>query len=51
VAYDGESGLAAALSSRHDVAVVDLNLPGIDGVEAVTKTRRHWGAVPPVVVA
>lgn len=51
VACDGESGLAVALASRHDVAIVDLNLPGIDGGDVALEIRRHWGSAPPVLVA
>lgn len=51
VAYDGESALTAALSSRHDVAIIDLNLPGIDGGEVAAKIRTHWGSGSPVLVA
>jgi DNA-binding NarL/FixJ family response regulator len=39
-ASDGEAGLASALRLRPDVAVVDIGLPGIDGIE-LTRRIRH----------
>jgi len=38
-AGDGPSGLAAIVSHQPDVAVVDLGLPGIDGIEVTRRTR------------
>jgi DNA-binding response OmpR family regulator len=38
-ALDGESGLAAALREKPDVVVVDLMLPGIDGLEVCRALR------------
>ena len=35
VCGDAESGLAAALTLSADLVVLDVGLPGIDGVEAV----------------
>lgn len=38
-AGDGESGVALAVSRRPDVILMDVNLPGIDGVEALARLR------------
>lgn len=35
-AYDGESGLEAAKSGNHDLIILDLGLPGRDGLEIST---------------
>jgi DNA-binding NarL/FixJ family response regulator len=44
----GEASLAAVARLRPDLVLMDVNLPGIDGIEA---TRRMMlDAVPPVVV-
>jgi two-component system, NarL family, response regulator LiaR len=39
-ASDGEAGLAEALRLRPDVAVVDIGLPGLDGIELTRRIRR-----------
>ncbi len=49
VAADGPSGLALALESRPDVAVVDLMLPGLDGLELI-ETLRRKGVNTPVLI-
>ncbi|WP_179956950.1 response regulator transcription factor [Amycolatopsis anabasis] len=40
VALDGHRGLHLGLSRRHQVVVLDRMLPGIDGVDLVTRLRR-----------
>jgi two-component system OmpR family response regulator len=49
VAVDGPTGLALALESRPDVAVVDLMLPGLDGLELIETLRRR-GVNTPVLI-
>jgi DNA-binding response OmpR family regulator len=39
VAYDGEEGLAMAMDGTHDVIVLDILLPGIDGIEVCRSLR------------
>ncbi|WP_369138749.1 response regulator transcription factor [Modestobacter versicolor] len=39
-AADGASAVAATLTHRPDVLVIDLEMPGIDGLEAVADIRR-----------
>jgi DNA-binding NarL/FixJ family response regulator len=38
-ASDGPSGLEAIVTHRPDVAVIDLGLPGIDGIELTRRAR------------
>jgi DNA-binding response OmpR family regulator len=40
VAYDGEEGLAVATDSSHDVIVLDILLPAMDGYEVCRSLRR-----------
>ena len=49
VAADGESALQSARASRPDLVVLDLGLPGRDGLD-VTRELRRTSDVPIVVV-
>ena len=49
VAHDGEEGLALAMDGSHDVIVLDILLPGIDGVE-VCRTLRASRVDTPVLL-
>lgn len=40
-AEDGESAVAATLRHRPDVLVIDLEMPGVDGLGAVAEIRRE----------
>ena len=40
-AYDGEEGLAMALEGSHDVIVLDILLPEMDGIEVCQSLRRN----------
>ncbi|MEZ4865900.1 MAG: response regulator transcription factor [Caldilineaceae bacterium] len=48
-AYDGPSALAAARQSHPDLIVLDLNLPGMDGLD-VCRTLRHESDVPIIML-
>ncbi|WP_431930499.1 response regulator [Micromonospora sp. RP3T] len=39
-ATDGGTAIAATLRHRPDVLVIDLEMPGVDGLEAVAEIRR-----------
>ena len=41
LAHDGEDGLAMARDGSHDVIVLDVLLPGIDGIELCQTLRRE----------
>ncbi|HEU0000740.1 MAG TPA: response regulator transcription factor [Ktedonobacteraceae bacterium] len=41
VAYDGNAGLNLALSDTYDVVVLDVMLPGIDGLEICRQLRAE----------
>lgn len=40
VAHDGTEGLKAALEQRTDLIVLDLNLPGLDGLSILARLRE-----------
>lgn len=52
VAADGEQGLAAATGTPPDLILLDLNLPGVDGVEVcrLLRARPETSAVPIIMV-
>ena len=50
LAEDGEQALSLAASHLPDVVVLDLGLPGIDGVEVI-RGLRGWSKVPIVVLS
>ena len=41
LAHDGEDGLAMARDGSHDVIVLDVLLPGMDGIELCQTLRRE----------
>lgn len=49
-APDGESALAALADTRVDVVLLDLMLPGVDGLE-VCRTLRARGDLPIIIVS
>jgi two-component system, OmpR family, response regulator len=51
VASDGSRGLALALESRPDVAIVDLMLPGIDGLGLIETLRRKGVNIPVIILS
>ncbi len=49
-AENGRRGLALAASARPDLAIVDLGLPDIDGVEVI-RQLRDWSSIPVIVLS
>jgi two-component system KDP operon response regulator KdpE len=48
--HDGETALDLAVRNRPDVVILDLGLPGIDGVDVI-RGLRAWSAVPIIVLS
>jgi DNA-binding response OmpR family regulator len=49
IVADGEAGLDRALANEHDIVLLDLMLPGLDGLE-VCKRVRATSAVPVIML-
>ena len=49
IVADGALGLSRALAGEHDVVLLDLMLPGLDGLSVCQQLRRH-GAVPVIML-
>ncbi|HEY5859938.1 MAG TPA: response regulator [Actinomycetota bacterium] len=49
-APDGEAALATAAKERPDLAIIDLGLPGIDGIEVI-RGIRAWSEMPLLVLS
>jgi two-component system nitrogen regulation response regulator GlnG len=50
VAASAEAGLALAGREPHDVVVLDVRLPGIDGLSALSQLRALEGPAPIIVI-
>ena len=50
-ARDGEAGLDLALTVTYDAAVLDLNLPGLDGLSLLRQLRQKKVAVPVLILS
>jgi len=46
IAYNGLTGLAFALDNPYDVIILDLMLPGMDGLEVCARLRREGRTTP-----
>jgi DNA-binding response OmpR family regulator len=49
-AFDGISGMHLALTEEHDIIVLDLMLPGMDGIELCQKLRKTNLKPVPILV-
>jgi DNA-binding NtrC family response regulator len=49
-AHDGQSGLAAAEAHRPDIALIDLQMPGISGFDVLERLTAMMPAMPAVIL-
>ena len=49
-AYDGETGLEIAKSGNHDLVILDLGLPGRDGLEVARDLRESGSKIPVLIL-
>src|SRR5690606_33472866 len=47
---DGPTGLDEALSDQHDLVVLDIGLPGMNGFEVLDQLRSQGSTVPVIVL-
>ena len=50
IAFDGPTGLSHAQTEDYDAVVLDLMLPGIDGIDIVRRLREAGNRVPVLVL-
>jgi len=51
VCHDGEQGLEYALANRYDAAVIDIMLPGIDGLQVIERLRSDKVSIPVLILS
>ena len=51
VASNGHEGLEAAIAGQPDVAIVDLMLPGRDGLSVIDELRRRGRSTPVLILS
>ena len=51
IRHDGRDGLAAGLDEQYDAAVIDIMLPGLDGLEIIKQLRRHRVTTPVLILS
>lgn len=50
VVYDGESALETAREDQPDVMILDLRMPGIDGIEVLRRVKKTHPAIEVIVL-
>jgi len=50
IAHDGKAGLEAMLAHDYDVVVCDIGLPGMDGLEVLSRLRASGKAAQPLAI-
>ena len=51
VCHDGNSGLAHGLTGGYDAAVIDIMLPGLDGLEVIEQLREQRVSLPVLILS
>jgi len=50
-AVEGDAAVEAATTRKHDLILMDIGLPGLNGLDAVKAIRRHGEELPIVAVS
>jgi heavy metal response regulator len=48
---DGQDGLHMAVSEPYDAAIIDIMLPGLDGLQIIEEMRRRKISVPVIILS
>lgn len=51
VCHDGNSGLTQGLTGRYDAAVIDIMLPGLDGLQVIEQLREQRVSTPVLILS
>src|SRR5580704_5753089 len=51
IAADGRAGLAVLAAGGIDLLVVDIFMPGMDGLDTLREVRRHQADLPVIVMS
>jgi CheY-like chemotaxis protein len=51
LASDGLAGMKALKAGGFDLLIVDIFMPGMDGIETIREVRRHRPDLPAVVIS
>jgi CheY-like chemotaxis protein len=51
VAEDGRSGISAVQGRQYDVVIVDIFMPGMDGLETIRAFNKHAPSVPVIAIS
>ena len=51
VCFDGEEGYSLCMAENYDLILLDLNLPGMDGLEILRRFREHNASTPVLILS
>jgi len=51
LAADGRAGMKAIKAGGVDLLIVDIFMPGMDGIETIREVRQHQPDVPAIVIS
>jgi len=51
VAYDGKKGVELLKKEGPDIVFLDLNMPGMDGIETLKKMRKINKEIPAIIIS
>jgi len=51
LAADGRAGMTAIKSGDVDLVIVDIFMPGMDGIETIREVRKHQPGLPAIVIS